>query len=371
MKKLRIILALIIVGTLTISLLSRLLPAPADAEISEFYSEAATSVVLIDALLAMGSAILFLIALKSFKPDLKPAYRLMALSTLGVGLGMLLFPYIEYYGLWENLAWNMSSYLQYLIGAPLMYFGVRMFYRKVGKGGWESWTGTLLAGIGLLLLVHAFMPHDIESYWPFSQLQFNLFKLATLIPIVAYGLAAFLALRLRLRTGAEYKMAFTWLSVGLSFYVLANVGIMLIEVIGYENWYYSSRAYTVPNILGDIGVLLAGYCFAAIGRPRVALPSGENATSMDIVLRAAAMVSDQSKIEPFLEDLRLVTAHVEPNTKLTAEQQKRLRDVYLKIEDFLVNRDPLRSFKQEEVRADISKRFALEHRGQDTFWPDL
>jgi hypothetical protein len=372
MKKLRMILALILAGTITISLLSRLLPAPGNAEVSEFYSETATSVVLIDALLAMGSAILFLIALKSFKPDLKPAYRLMAFSTLGVGLGMLLFPYIEYNGLWENLAWNMSSYLQYLIGAPLMYFGVRMFSKKVGLSGWPTWLGTLFIGLALLLVVHYFLPHDIASYWPFSRIQFNLFKLATLLPIIAYGLAALMALRLRLRTGSEYKMAFTWLSLGMAFYVVSNIGIALIEVIGYESWYISSRAYTTPNILGDICVLLAGYCFAAIGRPRDSVvKSDEPVTSMDIIIYAAGMASDQSKIDSFLDDMRLVTAHVHPGEAPSSEDQKKLREAYLGIENVLVSSDPLRTFKKDELRDTISRHFGLAERGDQTFWPSL
>src|SRR5687768_3328227 len=100
MNNLRMTLALIIVATMGISTLSLLLPRPADAEISQYYSPIATSVVLIDVLLAVGSAVLFLLALRNFKPDLKPAYRLLALSTVVVGVGLLIFPYIEYYGLW-------------------------------------------------------------------------------------------------------------------------------------------------------------------------------------------------------------------------------------------------------------------------------
>jgi hypothetical protein len=371
MKRLRLLLALIIAGTLTVSLIAWLVLPPADEAGGEFYSETAIAIVLVDALLAMGSAVLFLMALRNFKPDLKPAYRLVALSTLAVGLGLLVFPYIEYYGLWENVWWNMSSYLQYFIGAPLMYFGVRLFYKKAGLGGWAAWPAVLVVGIAALAAIHYPMPHDIASYWPFSRIEFNLFKLVTLIPIAAYGLAAIMALRLRLKTGSEYKMAFTWLSVGLAFYVVANIGITLIEVIGFDAWYYSSRAYTAPNIAGDLCLLFAGYCFAAIGRPKVAMAKGQQVTSMDIILHVAGMASDESKIDPMLEDMRVLTSHLEPGQPIGAEEQKRLRDVYLKIEDFLIHNDRLRTFKKEQLRADVSRAFALEQNGKDTFWPSL
>jgi hypothetical protein len=372
MQKLRVILALIVVGTLAISGLSLLMPTPTDAEISEFYSPIATSIVLIDALLAMGSAILFWMALAHFKPELKPAYRLMAASTLAVGLGMLILPYIEYYGLWENLELNMSSYLQYLIGSVLMYFGVRMFYRRVGLKGWPASLVVLGLAIVAASLLHPLLPDDHTLYWPFEEWGYNLFKVVTIIPIVAYGIAAYMAFRIRQRTGEEYKAAFGWLSIGLGFYVVANIGIMLIETIGYENPYYAERIYTLPNILGDIGVLLAGYCFSAIGRPKeAAVKDGESVSSVDIIVQASRMASDRTKIEEHLDEVRMVTSHVQPDAALSSEDQQRLRAAYLNIENFLVNHDPLRTFSQEQLRAELSTRLSLDKQGAATFWPTL
>jgi hypothetical protein len=373
MKKLRMLLALIVVGTVGVSLLSRVLLEPTGV-VSEYYSETAVSVVLIDALFAMGAAVLFLLALKHFKPELKPAYRLMALSTLGVGLALLVFPYIEYRGLWENLWWNMSSYLQYLIGAPLMYFGVRQFYKRMGLSGWEAALLTLVLLIVALSAVHMVLPMDYATYWPFSEMKFNLFKLVTIIPIAAYALTAYMAFRLRLRAGGEYAGAFTWLSIGMLFYVVANTGVALIELIGYENAYYSSRYYTIPSIVGDIALLLAGYCFAAIGRPRdTVVKRGETVTSMDIIIYAADKASDKNKLESFLDDMRLVTSHVHPGEVPNADDQKKLKGVYLNIENFLLASDPLRTFKKDELRADIERHFSLADREDknNTFWPSL
>jgi len=368
MNKLRITFALILVATVGISALSLLLPKPADAEISQYYSPIATSVVLVDVLLALGSAVLFLMALRNFKPDLKPAYRLLAFSTIAVGVGLLVFPYIEYYGLWENLWFNISSYLQYLIGAPLMYFGIRMFYKKVGLSGWASSLIVALVATVALSLIHPFLPYD--DAWPLTLVQYNLFKIVTIIPFALYTIAAFMTLRLRRRTGNEYKGAFSWLSVGLFFYSINTLGIILIEVIGYENVYYADRIYTIPAILGDACLLLAGYCFAAIGLPKTSKISGESVSSMDVIIHAAGMASDQTKIDSYLDDMRLISAKLGPEQTPSPEDQKKLRDVYLKVEDFLVRSDPLRSFKKDTLRTDISKHFNLET-SNSTFWQQL
>lgn len=370
MQKLRLTLALIFVATAGISALSLLLPKPSDAELALYYSPVATSVALVDVLLAMGSAVLFLLALRNFKPDLKPAYRLLAFSTLAVGLGLLIFPYIEYYGLWENLWLNMASYLQYLIGAPLMYLGVRLFYKKVGLNGW---TASLLVALGLIVLfsaAHPLLPYDGAWEGALTLTQYNLFKIVTVIPFALYGIAAYMAIRLRQRTGHEYKASFNWLSAGLVFYVLNTLGIILIEVIGYENPYYADRLYTIPAILGDLCLLFAGYCFAAIGLPKTSKKSADEVTSMDIIIHAAGMASDQTKVDQYLDDMRIVTAHLQPGQTLTGADQEKLRGVYLKIEDHLVRSDPLRSFQKDNLRSEISKRFSLDGKS-NTFWPSL
>jgi hypothetical protein len=370
MKKLRLLLTLILAVTASVSAASLLLPKPADVDVRADYSPIATSVVLIDVLLALGAALLFWLALKRFKPELKPAYRLLSLSTVSVGLGLLIFPYIEYYGLWDNIWLNMSSYLQYLIGAPLMFLGIRMFYKRVGLGGWP--TSFIVLGVAVLVLlgVHTQLPYD--GSWPFPVWGYNLFKVVTIIPFVAYAMSYFMALRLRKRTGAEYTTAFTWLSIGLFFYVINTLGIILIEVIGSENVYYANRIYTVPAILGDLGLLLAGYCFAAIGLPKIAAIKG-TASSMDIIIYAASKTSAADKVDPLLDTMRTVTARLRlhPDEPLSDTDQRELLGVYMKVEDFLVNSDPLRSFKRDELRADIGQHLGLEAGASTTFWPML
>ncbi len=370
MKKLRSTLALIFIATVGVSALSLLLPKPADAEISQYYSPVATSVVLVDVLLAVGSAVLFLMALRYFKPELKPAYRLMAFSTLAVGVGLLIFPYIEYYGLWENLWFNMASYLQYLVGAPLMYLGVRLFYKKTGLKGWAS---SLFVALGLIVLfsaIHPFLPYDGAWEGAFTLTQYNLFKIVTVLPFVLYGVAAYMAARLRQHTGQEYASAFNWLTIGLAFYVVNTLGIILIEVIGYENPYYADRLYTIPAILGDFCLLFAGYCFAAIGAPKTSRKEAGQVTSMDIIIHVAGMASDQSKIDQYLDDMRIITSKLQPGQPISDADQNKLRGVYLKIEEFLVRSDPLRSFQQTKLRTEVAKHFRLGDKN-DTFWPTL
>jgi heme/copper-type cytochrome/quinol oxidase subunit 3 len=367
MNKLKLLLAGIFTVTVLVSGASLLLPQPASAEVREFYSPIATSVVLVDVMLALGSAILFWSAIKHFKPELRNAYRLMAYSTIAVGVGLLIFPYIEYYGLWDNLWFNISSYMQYFIGAPLMYFGVRMFYKKIGLNGKAASLWMAISGIVLLWAINPFLPYNID--WPLTTVQFNLFKVVMIIPLVLYGIAGYMAWRIRQHAGSDYRPAFTWLTVAMVFCVINTLGIALIDVVGYEHLYYTKRLYTTPAILGDLCLLIAGYAFAKIGMSNTV--SEKQASSIDIVIHVVGMVSNQSKIDPYLDDMRILTARVEPSrrTSLTDDEQMKLKEIYLQVEHFLVTEDPLRTFSQDKLRADIAQHFGLDKNTTSTFWP--
>lgn len=321
-------------------------------------------------MLALGSALLFWLALRNFKPELKQAYRLLAFSTIAVGVGLLIFPYIEYYGLWDNLLLNMSSYLQYLIGAPLMYFGVRTFYKKVGLTGKEASIAAVIIGIIVVSLIHPFLPYD--NSWPLPRWQYDLFKVVAIIPFIMYAAAGVMALRIRQQAGSEYRPAFTWLVIAMAFYVINTLGIILIEVIGYENVYYAERIYTVPAILGDLCLVFAGYSFTAIGLPKVVHgSSAKTTTSVDIILYVAGKASNQTMIDDHLDDLRTITSHVKPGEALSPEDEVVLKDTYLGIENFLTTNDPLRNFDRNTLRADIAQHFQLDGNANTTFWASL
>lgn len=78
-------------------------PRPAGAETTVLYSPFGAPLSIFDALIALGGALLFFLALKNFRPELKSAYRFIAVTQLVIGLGAMLFPYVEYYNLWATV----------------------------------------------------------------------------------------------------------------------------------------------------------------------------------------------------------------------------------------------------------------------------
>jgi hypothetical protein len=369
MRRLHILFVCLIVAALAISLASLLLPTPPDAEIAAFYNPLGTVITLFDSAIAVCAAILFLRALRGFNPELKPAYRLLAVSTLLYGIFTLIYPIIEYFGLWGSIEWSIVSYSSFFFGGPLMYLSVRQFYKRLGFGGVVASLPVFLGFALIAWAVYIFTPHAPEV-WPTETLH-DAMQFITLLPLVSYAAAAYMSLRVLQRTGRDYNKAFGFLLAGLVLQTIAAATVIVLEVIGYENWYFESRSMWIPIITGDLAILLAGYFFNRIGSQTNSKPRKNTASSMEIITYAANMASDVTKVDPLLDKMRTVTAALAPDQPLSATDQRHLSDVYLGVEQYLAHDDPLRRVEPRELRQQIEGQFTVSSTDASTFWPLL
>lgn len=379
MKKPRLLILCVIVLALAIAGGSWLLPKPANVEVAAYYAPSGTMITLFDSAIAIGASIVFFAALRNFKPELKPAYRFLAFATLGYGIFTLTYPYIEYFGLWGNILISITSYFAYLFGGPLMYLAARQFFKRVGlEGKVTSIPLVVVATIvlwGLLQLV----PHA-EGVWPSNWL-YAVMQVIVIIPVVAYVVAAYMLWRVRQKTGLGYRRPFGWLMAGLVFQVLGAGSVKVLEVIGYENWYFTHRVIWAPIIIGDLCILLAGYYFNTVGTAnqgrgwlRRLFGSAQEgpATSFDIITYVASMAADPKAIDPFLDDMRVITSSLTPGDQtISGEAQRKLCGVYISIENYLIKSDQLRNYDQGQLRNDVVDRFQLNPADKSTFWPLL
>jgi hypothetical protein len=358
-----------------VSALSLLLPTPANAEVAEYYSPSGTWVSLIDAFLAIGAGILFLMAVRNFKPELKSAYQWLAVAALMLGVLTLGTPYIEYYGLWSDVTWNTFSYLSYFFGGLFMYLGMRLFYRQLEIG--KRAASLAIAGGATLAiwLAYIFIPHIDDWVGVGSELKYDLLQLLVIWPVVGFGLALYMAARTWHTIGHEYKRAFGWLLLALAFMTATAVSVAVMQITGYDNWYFNSRFYELPYILGDFALLIAGYHFVAAGLPLAEIAHrkqiGQEVSSMAIITYVARLSAKPDKLDTYLEPMRRISAKLQPGEQPSIEDQVVLKNVYLQIERQLVEGDALRTFTPDVLRHEISQRFALDEFANKTFWPLL
>jgi hypothetical protein len=370
------ILATVLVGVSEVAaLIWFAVPRPSGAETSQLYSPLGAPLSIFDALIALGGALLFFLALKNFRPELKSAYRFIAIAQLVIGLGAMLFPYVEYYNLWTTVPiLTLFTYAGYFFGSILMFLGARKFYRILG---FRSKVASIWFIIGLTLLawgLHAFLPHaPVGAEQGLDEMGYDIFEIVSVLPLVFYGGALYLVWQLYQKTGSGYKKIFTWLTIGIGLQLVAALNTAILEVIGYHNWYFASRLYIIPAILADIGIFWAAYQFNAFGLVRQKPPAHTTtaASSVDVILYLASSVADRRQIDGYLDGMRTVTAQLQEGQTPDAQQQQELLRVYLQIEDLLLTKDKLRAFDREDLRNDLNQRFNLEAAGTATFWPLL
>jgi hypothetical protein len=380
-NRLRLNLVLIITITLAVSALSLLLPQPPGADAREFYNPLATSITLIDVGVCVGAAILFYRARRNFKPELKPAYSLLAAGTLMLGVLNIDYPITEYYNLWYLLFFNLASYFPYLCESILIYLGARQFYKiATGKKHWLM-NIPLMLGIAAVAWVIDTQTNHLVGSWP-SETSHDNVQAIVLIPVVAYIASLYLVLKVWRRLGKEYKRAFGWLALSLAVYCFTSLMIAVMEIVGYDNWFFNSRAYEIPVILADVLVLVAGYQFNQIGLvterrygfiQRLLGRQSRPVTSVDIIVYVAGLAADPAKINDALDKMRAITARMPAGHPLELSQsdQRTLKEVYVSIENYLATSDPLREYQKDKLRAAVSKRFALDQNRSTTFWGQL
>ena len=77
-------------------------------------------------------------------------------------------------------------------------------------------------------------------------------------------------------------------------------------------------------------------------------------TALDMVTSSASLVSNIQAVDSILETVRVITAKLEPGQAPTKEEDQRLLQVYLRLEQYLMTKEPLRAFTKDELRARFS-----------------
>lgn len=88
------------------------------------------------------------------------------------------------------------------------------------------------------------------------------------------------------------------------------------------------------------------------------LASVSEHTSIDTVIYLASLASNSRDIEPILDELRRVTSNITPGQVPDKAQNATITQVQQKLEDYLINRDPIRAFTPETLQQSIRTHFA-------------
>lgn len=334
--------------------------------------------ILVTNILNVAAAIIFFMALPGFRLRLRRAYYFVCIAALGsaaVTGGYLIAALFV-----SSDAWWINSYVYmvpYGVVVLSLFIAASIIARAVGYSSvlLRPYVSLPIVIAGAILWGFSSNISAVPGDYPIRPFDYTLvvdgcMSLGMLI-------VAYLFWGIRSNVSKSYAQSLLWLVIwagGISVMVIFGSSVPYLFTT-FDNWYFANDIQAVPTTLAAILASIAAmqfYCVSFVEKHVEKLEaSGRKATSIDIVVSLAELASKPQEIDTVAEELRYITAALPSyDAKLGDEQQEKLGLLYLKIEDYLVNSDPVRQYKQHELREMIDLRFSSDV-NEPVFWKTI
>lgn len=258
--------------------------------------------------------------------------------------------------------------IPFLLMILFAYLGVRILTLTVGTQ--SSLTKLPVAfgwmlGLGLAaLLLPATVPPPING--------FDYLRIVKVVEAVSVIVTLILIVKSLQVVSVLYKPAlrrFLWFYVALA--VAGVAAVIAYLYVPADSWYGSFGIGVVPYVLGGVLGTTAALQFVRLAHTEklvVQTPVARGRqTSIDIVTFLASFASRPALIDPILDPLRDLTSVREQSQHLDDTEQRQLAAVYAELEDYLVENEPARRYKRDDLRQMIDIRFRASV-DEPVFW---
>ena len=344
----KIIVTLFIILALTALVSGALLQLP---QVTEVPGKIAIFMVFATSITQILAVILFLSTLSTFKRDLKFAFLMVAAGVFILS-ALQLVPTLTLFVTIDNLALFNGLYIgPYILGGLLIFAGLRTFAKLLDVRDRRTAFPLVLGCSLLLACIAVFLPHP-----PIVGVSEPLVD--TIMGSIAwcggFSLASvLLALRIRRMIGPIYKSAMLWFALAMMALTFTTYHELVVKLY-FEDSSYTGDLSLWPFLLTGILFLQTGLAFRQSGRQFVHVQA--NASPIDVVITMSQLISNPAVIDPELDKIRAITAQGKTG-QLSTTDRATIQSVYLAVEDYLLTKEPLRSFTREELRADLPAEF--------------
>ncbi|HSX16925.1 MAG TPA: hypothetical protein VLH86_02385 [Patescibacteria group bacterium] len=310
----------------------------------------------------VGAAVIYLSGLKYFKSEMRAAYRSLAFSMLAFSLVFIQLSIWGIFDLWSS-AWaaSGSGLLPFVITMAFIHIAVRKFARllKVASIFSKVWFVVLVSlavGIGMGIFAHYFVKYDIDGT--------DLY-IGTCSGVAVYiTCTALLMFKILPAIGSSYQRAMRWIAISLSALAIA-AWHEAINTLWFNNGstYTDYGYYLIPWVINGFILLFASHEFRALTvlTPVVEAPAAPADPTdhdyIDSIVMVAGLASRREDVDPILDDLRGVTASLKPGTTMADADKQRLVQTYERLENYLLQKDPARTYTGDEVLSQTTPAF--------------
>jgi hypothetical protein len=257
MHRLRITLISVVLAAIILPLLSLFIPMPAGYPLGpQGYYETLIGTFMFSVLYA-GAAIIYLEGLKTFKPQLRHAYRIICVGIAFIGLNSLQYPIFGVFNLWYS-QWFLQggADIPYFAASILIFIGVGRFAHVLSLTP-KALSIPLMTILTLLVGVVVFV---MTRLLHLEQSTFDMHLTLTSMPIVPFLLTMLGALKIKQSTGPAYANALAWLVITL---LGSAVGVALLASFDFVDQTRVLALLLLPIVLGTLWIKSA-YTFNKI-----------------------------------------------------------------------------------------------------------
>jgi hypothetical protein len=330
-----------------------------------------------------GACIIYFGSLKKFTLRLKVAYSIICAGSIFIAVGTVQLLVVNALG-WQQISWVVygGTELPILIGLFLAFLGYARFAVLLGMKR-AKWLPFIVAAVCLMMFgIVPFLPHIPRAY---SELGLDISMSLSAMQSVMLLAGIILVVVMKRRIGTLYTAALAWTMLAFIFGVLAT-GQQFFEYLFLpdDHWYVTYRLYTICIGISGIFSLKAALVFSTIpsaselpilqgkqsffGRPKQTPVQKQRALSLiDLVMFTGSLASDQRALAQPLHRIQVLTDTIGTLQNTPIAAKRILAGTYCEIEDYLVEREAVRSYSRQELRKLVAERFA-DQLEQEDFW---
>lgn len=387
MRRVRLLALGVILFASAVALGSLALPLPRENNWLAFhaYMGIAASI----AVVYVGASVVSFKGFAGFTPRLKRAYGILCVGFSLLGLAFVQLPLVIYGGTLETIFRDTQiTAIAFFVSLLTIFGGTRSFAKLfVIKNITTAWWFALIPPL-VLALIYSQLPHAPIST---PEVEFDAGNGFNIFSMWVTALALSHILQIKRIASVQYANALAWVALTFIVMLVAVIAhLSLVLPLSAEEWLFVGVMPLIPLLIASLCFLKAAVAFNRIttnsdennlrvftarnffGRP-LHTTVGAEVSSIDIVNYAANLVSDPRAIDLILDRLRVITSRIAPETSRTnlpASAQEELKQVYLDIESYLLQKETIRSFTKDSLRQKIANSLKLTGDGA-TFWGTL
>ncbi|HSE61807.1 MAG TPA: hypothetical protein VLA88_05955 [Candidatus Saccharimonadales bacterium] len=214
------------------------------------------AMILVAAVLQVGSAILILKGVQRYKSRLRTAFAFIAIAMVLVAIATVQTTVVSGYALWE-MPWVKYGGLSYpyLISAIILYGGTRSFAQLVDVRGRLTLYRVVLPVVTIACIISTMLPHAAS---PLPEPVFDFLSIINLWTALLNLIAGSVLWRVAGSIGGFYARAIAWLALGIT------IGGIVTSIVWVSPFFVADLQNPIGIVVNALGAV-AGICMLTAG----------------------------------------------------------------------------------------------------------